>query len=100
MSQRAASTRWPQREEIDQDGTDAMAVHVAEIPRDLHLADSVEQALRKTGHFPLRAVKVFISGRLVILQGRVPTYYLKQVAQTAALGIPGVEMLCNDLEVE
>jgi osmotically-inducible protein OsmY len=87
-------------EELDQDGLDATAVHVTEILKDLRLTESVERALRETGHLPLRAVQVSSCGRLVILQGRVSTYYLKQIAQTAALGVPGVEMVCNDLEVE
>jgi osmotically-inducible protein OsmY len=44
-------------------------------------------------------VKVSVSGRVVIVQGRVPSYYLKEAAQAAALGVLGVEQLRNDLEV-
>src|SRR5262245_57127704 len=105
MSQPAATQQdvahlVPGEEELDHDGLDATAVHVTEILKDLRLTESVERALRETGHMPLRAVQVSTCGRLVILQGQVPTYYLKQIAQTATLGVPGVEMVCNDLEVE
>jgi osmotically-inducible protein OsmY len=48
---------------------------------------------------PLRAVQVSACGRVVILQGRVPSDYLKQAAQAAALGLLGVEKLHNYLEV-
>ena len=104
MSQEAATSQdvaqlLPSEEEFDQDDTDATAVHVAEILGDLRLAESVERALRETGHLPLRAIQVSTYGRHVILQGRVPTYYLKQIAQTAALSVSGVEAICNDLEV-
>jgi osmotically-inducible protein OsmY len=89
----------PGEKNLDQDGIDATAAHVAEILKDLRLAECVEQALRKTGHLPLRAIQVSTCGSLVILQGLVPSYYLKQIAQTAALGVPGVEAICNDLEI-
>jgi osmotically-inducible protein OsmY len=90
---------FPAENDLDQDGIDATAAHVAEILKDLRLAECVEQALRKTGHLPLRAIQISACARLVILQGLVPSYYLKQVAQTAALGVPGVEAICNDLEI-
>jgi len=33
------------------------------------------------------------------LKGRVPSYYLKQVAQQTALSVPNVDQVRNDLEV-
>jgi osmotically-inducible protein OsmY len=48
---------------------------------------------------PLRVVQVSVCGRVVILQGQVPSYNLKQAAQAAALAVLGIEELRNDLEV-
>ena len=66
---------------------------------DLHLAERVERALCATGYGPLRNIGVTVHARLVILAGRVPSYYLKQVAQTIALTVPGAHQVRNDLEV-
>ena len=44
-------------------------------------------------------MEVTTHARLVILSGRVPTYYLKQVAQGTALNVPGARHLRNDLDV-
>jgi osmotically-inducible protein OsmY len=66
---------------------------------DLGLAERVERALRATGYGPLRGVEVSVHGRYVILRGRVPSYYLKQVAQTTALSVSGARHLRNDLDV-
>ena len=61
--------------------------------------DLVERTLRATGYGPLRGIAVTVHARLVILSGRVPSYYLKQVAQTTALAIPGTRHLRNDVDV-
>jgi hypothetical protein len=66
---------------------------------DLDLAERVERALRATGYGPLRGIKVTVRARYVILGGRVPSYYLKQVAQTTALTVPGAHHVRNDLDV-
>jgi osmotically-inducible protein OsmY len=66
---------------------------------DFCLAERVERALCATGYGPLREVEVTVHARLVILGGRVPSYYLKQVAQAAALTVPGARHLRNDLDV-
>jgi osmotically-inducible protein OsmY len=66
---------------------------------DLGLAERVERALCATGYGSLRGVKVTVRARDVILGGRVPSYYLKQVAQTTALTVPGARDVRNDLDV-
>jgi osmotically-inducible protein OsmY len=63
------------------------------------LAERVARALRATGYPALRAVEVSAHGGLIVLHGRVPSYYLKQLAQAGALTVPGVQELRNDLEV-
>ncbi|HTU23560.1 MAG TPA: BON domain-containing protein [Gemmataceae bacterium] len=66
---------------------------------DQDLAERVERALRATGYGPLRFVEVSVQAQLVILAGRVPSYYLKQIAQTAVQAVPGTHQVRNDLEV-
>src|SRR5262249_25858399 len=61
---------------------------VVEDAADPALAERVARALGATGYLPLRAVEVSVHGRVTLLQGRVPSYYLKQVAQVSALAVP------------
>jgi osmotically-inducible protein OsmY len=66
---------------------------------EVKLAERVERALCATGYGPLRGIEVTVQARLVILGGRVPSYHLKQVAQTTALAVPGADRVRNDLDV-
>ena len=101
MAQSAAPPVLPVHE---RPGGDTEAIQPAAPPRaqsqeDLRLAEGVERALRATGYAPLRGIQVTAEARLVILAGRVPSYYLKQVAQATALSVLGVDLVRNDLEV-
>jgi osmotically-inducible protein OsmY len=84
---------------VEKDDLQEMARLLAEGLDDLHLAERVERALRATGYGPLRSVDVTAHARLIILEGRIPSYYLKQIAQSIALTVQGVEHVKNDLEV-
>lgn len=66
---------------------------------DLNMASRIDRALRATGYTSLRNVRIGVATGSVILRGRVSTYYLKQVAQVVALGIPGVKKVQNELDV-
>jgi hypothetical protein len=66
---------------------------------DEHLEAQVDRALRRTGYSELRRVSFLAQGERAVLTGVVPTYYLKQVAQTAALTVPGVRTLRNEIVV-
>jgi len=66
---------------------------------DLHLAERVERALCATGYGALRGIEVSVRARLVTLVGRVPSFYLKQIAQERALAVPGTHQIHNGLEV-
>jgi osmotically-inducible protein OsmY len=101
MAQSSALVVLPSTQHEDAEGKASRlaALLVAQGLMDLCLAERVEQALRATGYPSLRAVKVSVCGGLVILQGRVPSYYLKQLAQATALDVPGVGELRNDVEV-
>ncbi len=73
--------------------------HTGPDPEDLRLAVRVERALHGTGYGPLRNVRVAVLARVVTLAGRVPSYHLNQVAQTAALVVPEVRRIQNDVAV-
>lgn len=67
---------------------------------DSPLASKVTQQLQGTGHLRLRKVEVEEDQGHVTLRGRVPTYYLKQLAQTVAVSVGGVGGIRNELTVE
>jgi osmotically-inducible protein OsmY len=66
---------------------------------DLCLIERVERAIHATGLPPLRAVEVCVGGQQVVLKGHVPSYYMKQLAQAAAMDVAGVRELRNELQV-
>ena len=101
MAQSAALLIRPARKHTAEEKYtgEAMAPLLTQGLEDLRLAERVERALRATGYGALRCIEVSVCARLVILGGRVPSYYLKQVAQATALAVPGTHQLRNDLDV-
>jgi osmotically-inducible protein OsmY len=97
MSQTSALLVLPATEQTD--GIQAMAQLLVQSMEDLRLAERVDHALRSTGYVPLRDIAVTVQGRLVMLEGRVPSYFLKQLAQASAMAVPGVQRVRNDLMV-
>lgn len=71
------------------------------IPRmtDEELLDFVHRALHSAGYRHFRNLKVDCVNGVVTLQGALPSYYLKQVAQTVILAIVGVRDIDNDVKV-
>lgn len=63
------------------------------------LADDVRCALASSAYSCLRRVVAATSGRNVVLSGTVPSYYLKQLAQTVVMAVPGVGVVRNELDV-
>lgn len=70
-----------------------------EIATNAQLAQAVQRQLRSTGHESLRDVEIEVQHATVILWGRVPSYYLKQLAQSLTQRVPGVRLVANGLEV-
>jgi len=77
----------------------ATATLLTQSLEDQCLAERVERALRATGYGSLRTVRVSVNARVVILEGRVSSYYLLQVAQATALAVPGAQQVRNGLDV-
>ena len=71
----------------------------AELVPDQTMLDDVERALRATGRSALRRVDVEVRREVVILQGRVPSYYDKQLAQATAQHVADNRQVVNDIEV-
>ena len=60
---------------------------------------AIHEAFRLTGYGELRLLEVRFDGDVVTISGRVPTYYLKQLAQNIASNVPGSGRICNELRV-
>jgi hypothetical protein len=63
-----------------------------------HIA--LEQDLRSSPYWSLRQLVCHVEGDRVTLRGTVPTYYLKQVAQTLALKAVGAGHVHSDIDVQ
>ena len=67
---------------------------------DEQILSEVKRALQVPGHVgTLRKIRVEILEGCVVLSGRLPSYYLKQIAQTAAMKVGGVLQLENEIQV-
>lgn len=59
----------------------------------------VYEALSCTGYGQFLRLKAYCHNGRVTLQGHLPTYYLKQVAQTVIRAVAGVRDIDNDVKV-
>ena len=60
---------------------------------------SVAARLRQSPYPSLRRISCGLGDAALILRGRVPSYYMKQVAQIIAVSVDGVSVVQNELEV-
>lgn len=66
---------------------------------DGQLEDDLYHAFRMAGYAQLRRIGISHRNGRVALRGQVPTYFLKQLAQSLAASHPGVQSVDNHLEV-
>lgn len=66
---------------------------------DAGLEAIVESALQHSSYSAIRRVRCHIVGGILTLRGQVPTYFLKQVAQSLASKAADVHRLVNRIEV-
>jgi len=64
------------------------------------VVDAVREALGKTGYTWLQRVAVAWERECIALRGRVPSFYLKQLAHVTAMAVPGIGVVINELQVE
>jgi len=83
----------------ERDALQATAPLLTQSQEDHGLAERIERALRATGYGALRTVRVSVNAGVVLLGGRVSSYYLKQVAQATALAVAGAHQIRNGLDV-
>lgn len=62
-------------------------------------AEQAVQLLRNSQYFPIRFLSCTYDGGVLTIGGRLPSFHLKQIAQTAVLGIAGVVRIENRIEV-
>ena len=63
------------------------------------LAASIEQAVQRETGRGVEDLTVEVSPQGILLRGRCTTYYTKQLAQHAAMRVPGGDRLINGIEV-
>ena len=63
------------------------------------IVDPVLQALHASPYGRLRHLQAYCDNGRITLQGHLPTYYLKQVAQALIDAVPGVRDVDNDVNV-
>ena len=68
-------------------------------PGDVHLEKLIDRALRGTGHLCLGDLHVIVSGGVIVLRGKLPRYYLKQVTHAIVRAIPGVLEIHDEIEI-
>ncbi len=61
--------------------------------------ERVATRLRRSPYIPLRAIRCECGGGVLRLQGSLPTFYLKQIAQETVKGVEGVREIVNQIEV-
>jgi osmotically-inducible protein OsmY len=55
--------------------------------------------LERTGHLFMRTVSCEYDRGVLVLRGRVPSFYLKQLALAKVRGLPGVDEVVNQIDV-
>lgn len=66
---------------------------------DQELGGRIKHDLETSGYASLKQVRVIVAQGEVFLGGCVPTWFMKQVAQTRVLALEGVHRVNNELIV-
>ncbi len=60
----------------------------------------IQDRFQRSPYLPLRHVECRLHEGVLILRGRVPTYYLKQLAQSVGHSLKGIHRVVNELRVD
>ena len=64
-----------------------------------HCTELAENLLHQSHHLALRRVWCEMEGESLVLHGRLPSYFLKQMAQSTVAQAEGVQHIVNEIEV-
>lgn len=64
------------------------------------LGETAQDHLRRSPYSAIRRVSCEVRHATLVLHGRLPSYYLKQVAQETVARLDGVIQVVNEVEVE
>jgi osmotically-inducible protein OsmY len=64
-----------------------------------NLIDQIQHTLSCLGYAQLNSVRCIANGDEVTLTGQLDSFYLKQVAQSVAIKVPGVRNVRNEIQV-
>jgi BON domain len=67
--------------------------------RENGILDVVEARFHQSAYLELRRVRCDVQNGVLFLAGHVSSYYLRQLAQAAVLGLEGIRAINNGLEV-
>jgi hypothetical protein len=68
-------------------------------PEDDALRLAALKLLQSSGYTPLRRLRCEVTNAVVIVHGILPSYYLKQMAQTIIQRLEGIQSVMNLVEV-
>jgi hypothetical protein len=63
------------------------------------VADAVRVCLRKSPYSEIRDLSYDFDHGVLVLRGRLSSYYEKQLAQVVIARLPGISQLVNEIEV-
>lgn len=63
------------------------------------IEDLARKAFDQIGYSQLNGIELESKGDVLLLKGQLNSFYLKQVAQSVAVKIPGVQTVQNEIEV-
>jgi osmotically-inducible protein OsmY len=75
------------------------SVRAADVRIRSNAAELAQAKLASSPYWSLRALSCDDHEGVLALRGQVPTYYLKQLAQTVVRDVPGVEVINNQVLV-
>lgn len=61
--------------------------------------DLLRESLGRLGYQQLSDIQCSTSGDEIVLSGQLDSFYLKQVAQSVAINIPGINRVKNEIQV-
>ena len=60
----------------------------------------IQDRFRRSPYLPLRYIECRLEDGVLVLRGRVPTFYLKQLAQSVGRSLKGIQRVVNELRVD